>query len=321
MKYEISCLDTWPDKVKEVLLECAPREFNLRFAESYEFEHQAELVRNADAILPGFARVTEELLQQTKRLKIVHKWGIGVDRIDVAAVHRRGILLAITSGANAHPVAELAIALMLAVYRRIYYNNVMMRLGKWPKDEMRETCFQLYGKKIGIVGFGNIGRKLAMKLRGFEADIVYFDPARASPEVEQSLDVRWCELDELIETCDIVSLHLPVNEKTRGMLDAKKIASMKQGAMLINTARGELIDEDALFKAVRDRHLLGAGLDAFDPEPVARGSQLLALNEIVVIPHGGGGVLDNVANVGRHAFGNMQKVFEGKSIDPSDLIV
>jgi phosphoglycerate dehydrogenase-like enzyme len=152
MAYQISCLDTWPDKVKQILLGCAPEEFNLTFADSYDFEHQAALIQHADAILPGWAMVTEELLQRAERLKFVQKWGIGIDRIDQDALRRRNIPLAITAGANAHPVAELAITLLLAVYRRIYYNNTIMRLGKWPKDEMRETCYQIYGKKVGIVG-------------------------------------------------------------------------------------------------------------------------------------------------------------------------
>lgn len=313
-------MDTWPDKVKEILIDCAPADFNLRFAESYDFEHQVDLIRHADAILPGFATVTEDLLKNAERLKFVQKWGIGIDRIDVSALRSRGIPLAITGGANAHPVSELAIALMLAVYRRIYYNNAVMRLGKWPKDEMRETCFQLFGKRIGIVGFGNIGRKLARKLQGFEADVIYFDPVQAPVALEKSLNVRWCEFDELIQSTDIVSLHLPVNEKTQGMLGAEQFSRMKKGAVLINTARGELIDENALYEAIRDRHLLGAGLDAFNPEPISRGNPLLSLSEVVVMPHGGGGVLDNVANVGRHAFGNMLKVFQGQALAPADLI-
>ena len=168
MSHFVACLDVWAPAVREVVRRTAPPELDLHFATSYDDAEQMGLVENAEFLLPGWAAVTEPMLTHAKKLRMIQKWGIGYDRIDVDAARKRGIPLAITAGSNAGPVAELAIALMLAVYRRIPYNTSAMRAGKWPKAEMRETCFQIAGKTVGLVGFGNIGRMLARRLRGFD---------------------------------------------------------------------------------------------------------------------------------------------------------
>lgn len=317
----IACLDTWAPAVCEEVRANAPAGFELRFAQSYDPAHQLALVRDADVLLPGWAAVTEPMLAHAQRLRMIQKWGIGVDRIDVEAVRRRGIPLAITAGSNAGPVAELAIALMLSVYRRIPYVNQAMREGQWPKAEMRETCFQLAGKTIGLVGFGNIGRMLARRLRGFDADVVYHDARPADSQTERTLGVRRLDLPELLATSDIVSLHAPYLPQTERMINAASIATMKRGAVIINTARGELVDEDALHAALVSGHLRGAGLDAFWQEPVPRDHPLLSLPQVVVTPHAGGGVFDNVAHVARHAFSNITRCLAGEPLPAADVIV
>ena len=331
MPYTVACLDVWAPAVREVISrvarELAPAELDLRFALSYDEAEQLALVEAADFLLPGWAAVTEVMLAHTGhaghagRLRFVQKWGIGVDRIDVAALRRRGIGLAITAGANAGPVAELALALMLAVYRRIPYVNRTMRQGQWPKAEMRETCFQIKGKTVGLVGFGNIGRTLARRLSGFEAQVLYADTQAADAATEQSLGVRRVGLAELLARSDIVSLHLPYSAQAGRLIDAAAIAAMKPGAVLINTARGELVDEAALYDALLTGHLRGAGLDAFDPEPPAASHPLLTLDQVVVTPHAGGGVFDNVEPVARHALGNLLRVLQGQALAPADVII
>ena len=325
MPYTVACLDVWAPAVREVVSrvarELAPAELHLRFALSYDEAEQLALVEAADFLLPGWAAVTEPMLARAGRLRFVQKWGIGVDRIDVAALRRRGIGLAITAGANAGPVAELALALMLAVYRRIPYVNRTMRQGQWPKAEMRETCFQIKGKTVGLVGFGNIGRTLARRLSGFEAQVLYADTQAADAATEQALGVRRVGLAELLARSDIVSLHLPYSAQAGRLIDAAAIAAMKPGAVLINTARGELVDEAALYDALLTGHLRGAGLDAFDPEPPAASHPLLTLDQVVVTPHAGGGVFDNVEAVARHALGNLLRVIQGQALAPADVVI
>jgi phosphoglycerate dehydrogenase-like enzyme len=325
MKHTVACLDAWAPAVREVVQrvarQMAPTELELHFASSYDEAHQRALVREADFLLPGWAAVTEPLLAHATRLRMIQKWGIGVDRIDVEAVRRRGLPLAITAGSNAGPVAELTLALMLAVYRRIPYVNKAMRQGQWPKAEMRESCFQISGKTVGLVGFGNIGRMVARRLAGFDAQVIYFDSRPAEPEVEARLNVRRVGLPELLASSDIVSLHAPLTPRTARMIDAAAIAAMKDGAVLINTARGELVDEQSLHAALVAGKLHGAGLDAFDPEPPAANNPLLQLDQVVVTPHAGGGVFDNVEPVARHALGNIVRFLNGHALAPADVIL
>jgi len=321
MAHFVACLDTWAPAVREVVRRSAPPELDLHFAESYDEAHQLALVEQAEFLLPGWAAVTEPMLERAGRLRMIQKWGIGVDRIDVEAARRRGIPLAITAGSNAAPVAELAIALMLAVYRRLTYVDRAMREGRWPKAEMRETCFQVAGKTVGLVGFGNIGRMVARRLRGFDTELIYFDARPADSETERTLGARRVSLPELLSRSDIVSLHAPYTPATARMIDAASIATMKDGAILINTARGELVDEAALYRALVSGKLRGAGLDAFDPEPPAADNPLLTLDQVVVTPHAGGGVFDNVENVARHALGNIMRFLRGEALAAADVVI
>jgi D-3-phosphoglycerate dehydrogenase len=314
-------MDVWAPAVRDAVARAAPPDLELRFAASYEPADQLALTRDAEILLPGFAAVTADLLAGSPRVRMIHKWGIGIDAIDLAAVRRRGIALAITTGANAGPVAELAIALMLAVYRRIPYVNRALRAGRWPTPEMRETCYQITGKTIGLVGFGSIGRMLARRLRGFDAQILYFDTQRADAASEHALQASYAPLAEVLARSDILSLHAPLVPQTARMVNAATIAAMKDGAVLINTARGGLVDERALYDALVSGKLRGAGLDAFDPEPPAADNPLLGLDQVVVTPHAGGGVFDNVGNVARHAFGNILHFLRGEPIAAADLLV
>jgi phosphoglycerate dehydrogenase-like enzyme len=321
MTHQVACLDVWAPAVREVVRQAAPPQLVLHFADSYDAPEQLALSAQADILLPGFAAVTADMLARSPRVRMIHKWGIGIDAIDLDAVRRHGVALAITTGANAGPVAELAIALMLAVYRRIPYVNRAMREGRWPTPEMRETCYQITGKTVGLVGFGHIGRMLARRLRGFDAQVLYFDTRPADAGTEQELQARYVPMDELLARSDILSLHAPLVPQTAHLINARTIAAMKDGAVLINTARGGLVDEVALYQALVGGKLRGAGLDAFDPEPPAPDSPLLSLDQVVVTPHAGGGVFDNVAPVARHAFGNILRFLRGEPIPAADLVI
>jgi D-3-phosphoglycerate dehydrogenase len=186
---------------------------------------------------------------------------------------------------------------------------------------MRETCYQIQGKTIGLFGFGQIGRRLAQLLLGFDVRIIYHDAQRAPLDVEQRLRAQAVDRAQLLAQSDILSLHAPLTEATRHLINRQSLAAMKRGAILVNTSRGGLVDEAALHAALVSGHLRGAGLDAFDPEPPSPGNPLLELDQVVVTPHAGGGVFDNVEHVARHAFGNIARWASGQDVSAPDLII
>jgi D-3-phosphoglycerate dehydrogenase / 2-oxoglutarate reductase len=319
--HAISCLDVFAPSVQKAIRDVAPPDFAIRFARTYDREEQTDLVANADVVLVGGATLSREMIEGATRLKFIQKWGIGVDKIDTAAARAAGIPVAITAGANAGPVAELAIALMLAVYRRIPFADRNLREGIWLKPEMRSWCYQLDGKTIGLLGFGAISRMVAHRLRGFDVQIIYYDLNRADRVTERTLRATYVSLDDLLRRSDIVSLHTPLTERTRHLIDREAIAKMRDGAVLINTARGGIVDEDALCDALEAGKLLGAGLDAFEVEPLSPASRLAKLDRVVLTPHAGGGVFDNVANVAEHALGNIGKFLRREPLPAADIVV
>lgn len=321
MKHFVACLDVWAPAVRQVIQRVAPPELDLHFATSYDEAEQMALVREASIIFAGWAAVTRPMLEHAHKLRMIEKWGIGVDRIDIAAAREMKIPVAITSGSNAGAVSELAVGLMLAVYRRIAHVDRALRQGSWLKSEMRETCYQIAGKTVGIYGFGNIGRKVAQRLMGFDCRIIYVDAHRADEATEKKLNAQYVDSATLFAHSDIVTLHAPFIPATAHVVNAQSMASMKDGAVIINTARGELVDEDALLQALLSGKLLGAGLDAFAVEPVVADHPLLKLDQVVLTPHIGGAVFDNVENVACHAIGNIMRVLNGQPLAPEDVIV
>lgn len=321
MTWRIGSLDTWDDAVRAVISSEVPPGFSIAFATSHEPDEQMRIARDSDVLIVGWPEVTAAMMAGAPRLRMIQKWGIGVDRIDLAAAEREGIIVAIAAGSNAHAVAEHAVMLMLAVYRKLPLVDSALRDGTWLFTKMRSRCLQLRGKTIGLVGFGNIGRAVARKLRGFDVHVVYYDPRRAPAALEQELGARFVSFAELLAQSDIVSLHCPGGAETRDMIDAQALAAMKPGAVLINTARGEIVNEGALADALRGGPLFGAGLDVYEPEPTREGFPLLDLDNVVLTSHTAGSVWDNVANVAQHCFGNIRKVLNGEALAEADRMV
>lgn len=315
-KWIAACLDPWDEQIKRIVLQVAPPNLEVRFAASYEPEAQRALARDADFVMTNFAPVTAEMIEEAPRLRLIHKWGVGYEKIDTAAAKRRGIPVAIAAGMNAVPVAEHAIALMLAVYRRIPFLDRNLRQGVWLKQEMRTECRQLKGKTVGLLGMGNIGREVVRKLSVFDVEVLYHDVRRLDEAAEQALSVRYVAFDGLLAESDILSVHVPLMEGTRGLVGREAIARMKDGAVIINTARGGVVDEEALHQALVSGKLYGAGIDTFAVEPPGADNPLFALEQVVLTPHTGGVVVDNVANVTKCVFENMQRVLRGEPIAP-----
>jgi D-3-phosphoglycerate dehydrogenase len=319
-KWKVSCLEAWDEEVKRIVLQVAPPEFEVTFASSYDPAEQYALGIQGDFILTGWAPVPAKMIEDAPRLRMVHKWGAGYDKIDLAAARRRGIPVLVASGANASPVAEHAIALMLAVYRRIPYVDKSLRKGLWLKQDMRSVCRQLKGKTVGLLGLGNIGRQVARKIAGFEVNVIYYDVRRADEATEKSLALTYVTFEDLLAKSDIVSVHVPLLDSTRNLLNAANIAKMKDGAVIINTSRGGVVDEKALYDALVSGKLFGAGLDTHAVEPPAPDNPLYELDQVVLSPHTGAVVVDNVADVTIHVFENFQRLLRGEPLPREDRV-
>jgi len=266
------------------------------------------------------APISKEMLAEARRLRFIQKLGVGVDRIDLDFCRVQGIGVARLHAGNSIPVAEHTILLMLATYRQLPQIDRRTRAGNWSKEDARGTHRSLQHKKVGLVGFGAIGKEVARRLRAYEVKLLYYDPMRAEAEVEQGLGVTYLDLDALMREADIVSLHLPLMPQTANIMNAQRIAAMKPGAVLINCARGGLVDEAALAEALKAERLFGAGIDAFAREPPV-GSPLLELDNTVVTPHLAGATLDNFTTVVARSVANAKAVLRGEPLPTNDVAV
>lgn len=322
-KQKIVWLEVQNQAVMDEANKALPQGFEVVYPKSRTdtVEH-TRLIAEADYLITQGIYVTGEQLRQAKKLKMIQKFGIGVDKIDCKAAEELNIPVCITAGANSVPVAEMTIALMLCVNRRIPYVDKAVRRGEWPKAEMRAQCYMLQDKTVGLLGIGNIAKQVAKRLKGFDVgEILYYDIFRLPEEKEKELGVRYAEVDELMAVSDVISVHVPLTDETRGMISRERIARMKPTAILINTARGYIIDQDALIDALKNKKIRGAGLDAYEEEPLSPDSPLLALDNLVLTCHHAGSVIDNVLPRARHAYGNIEKFAKGEEIDPRDIVV
>lgn len=241
-------------------------------------EEQKALIKDAYAIIAGTEKYDREMLLGCENLKAVLRFGVGVDNFDLDTMRKMGIQVGVIANYNA--VAEFALTLILNVMKNQQQYDPVVRQGLWSRFPMRE----LSAKTVGIVGFGRIGRRLAELLSGFGTTILAYDPYM-NPEAAQERNVTPVDLDTLLAQSDVVSLHLPSTPETRHLIDADRIAKMKTGAYLINTARGALVDEKALYDALVAGKLSGAGLDVYEQEPVTEDNPLFTLPNTVLAPH------------------------------------
>ncbi|MDQ2080749.1 2-hydroxyacid dehydrogenase [Xanthobacteraceae bacterium Astr-EGSB] len=254
------------------------------------------------------------------RLKLIQRWGVGFEKVDIEAAGKRGVPVAVAPGGNATPVSELAVLLMLGVYRNIIPLHDGICGGRWEKEKYIDNSFVIRGKTVGLVGCGAIGIQVVQKIKAFGAEVIYYDVVRLPPEEEAKLGLRHVGLDELLAQADIVSLHLPLKDATRRLIDERAIGLMKPTAILINTARGEIVDSAALATALRSGRLRGAGLDVFDSEPLAMDSPLRGLPNVVFTPHTGGNTSDVNGDMVEICVDNIIAVSEGRTL-PARVVV
>ncbi|MBQ7755620.1 MAG: 2-hydroxyacid dehydrogenase, partial [Clostridia bacterium] len=251
-----------------------------------------EAMTDAEIMILRIFKAPEAVIARNPKLKMIMRWGAGFDSVDIEAAGKRGILVTNTPGANADAVSELAVLLMLAVGRKLVCHTDCLRKGDWSKNEFINSSYTLMNKTVGILGAGNIGRKVAQRAQAFGAKTVYYDPFRLSEEREKAFNLKYMPLDELLPICDVITLHLPLTDETKHLIDGAAIEKMKPGAIVINTARGGLVDDCALFAAVQSGKLLGAGLDGVEREPLQPDDELFTNDNIIVTPHVGGGTAD-----------------------------
>jgi phosphoglycerate dehydrogenase-like enzyme len=317
----VGCADAWAPAIRERITAAAPNGFKLEFANPADPAAWNDLLARSDFLLLAATQMTSAMIGAAGRLRLIHKWGIGFDDVDLPAAKAAGVGVAITAGANAHAVAEHTVMLMLATLRKLSVVDRALREGRWLFKEMRVQCLQMSGRTVGLVGFGNIGRAVAKRLAGFEVEVLYYDPRPAPLEVEQALAATLVSFDELLARADILSLHCPGGTENRHLMDAARFARMKRGAVLVNAARGELVNQAALVEALGDGTLMGAGLDVFEQEPPAADNPLLQLQNVTLSPHTAASVLDNVGRVAAHVFRNMQRVVNGKALLEADTVL
>lgn len=256
--------------------------------------------------------VKPDLFAAASRLRLVQLLSAGYDQADLASARAAGVPVCNNGGANAVAVSEHALMLMLAVSRQLIGQHRDVAEGRWRGNAPRRV-HELRGRTLGIVGLGTIGRKTARLARAFGMNVVYYDIARLSEAEEDLLEVRFRLLAELLAEADVVSLHTPLEESTRGLIGAAELARMKSDAILINTARGPVVDEAALISALGDGTIAGAGLDVFEREPPAADNPLFALDNVVLTAHLAGPTFEsNTARV-RNAFDNVQRVARGEA--------
>jgi len=274
-------------------------------------EQQIEAVRNADFLMLYRAQPHDEVLRAARKVRLVQLLSAGYDGLNLPLLKTLGIPCASNGGANAAAVADQTIMMILALYRGLLHTDRDVRAGRWNAGVDSTASFELGGKTLGILGFGNIGQQVAQRARGFDAVVQYHSRSRLDPERERALGVSYVSLDTLFQTSDILTLHAPLTADTRQLVNAERLHAMKRNAILINTSRGEVIDENALTEALIARRIAGAGLDTFAQEPVAPDNPLLALENVVLTPHSAGTTADSWKRRGRFAYGNFQRVLEG----------
>jgi phosphoglycerate dehydrogenase-like enzyme len=283
-------------------------------------DHMKQIIADADYAIAGQVGVSREVLQAASKLKLLHKWGVGVDNLDVDAARELGIKVARTTGSNAVPVAEFTLGLMLSALRYISFGHAELKKGDWRGGRLPGETFQLSGKTVGIVGFGAIGKNVAKLLRGFGCTILYSKRQPLDAAEEAALGVRHASLQELLAQSDIVSLHCPLTPETADMIDKAAFAAMKKTAVLINVARGGVVVESDLVEALRAGEIAAAAMDVFSVEPLPADSELLTLDNLVVTPHLAAIAADNFAPTVKRMFNNIAVVSRGEPVPALDLV-
>lgn len=271
----------------EILKSVVPDEFTVETLEEATYDCLLRQCVDADYLLvSGRLPIDEGVLSTAKQLKMIQRTGVGTEMLDFEAIKHHNIPVYVNKGVNARSVAEHAITLMLCSLKNIPLIDKQVKVGVWKKQQTGVSCHELYGKTIGLVGMGTIGRQVAMYLNAFGAKVLYTDLFRQDEHTEQELSLTYVQsFEQLLPQVDILSFHCPLTSENKGMLNAETIDMMKCGAMIVNTARGKLIEPKALFAALNNGKIHTAALDVHYEEPIPMEYALAKLDNVILTPH------------------------------------
>ncbi len=308
-------LNDLDDRYCQIVVDEAPPGMTVVAASNrLDEDTQIELARDADFLLLFPGRLSDRVLTNAPNVRLLQLLSAGYDRMNLKLAADLGVPVANNGGANSVAVAEHAIMLMLAVYRRLYHYGHVVKGGGWrPTGDRTIDTYEIEGKTVGLVGIGNIAQKVARRLRGFDVALLYYDKyASLRPTEEEALEIRPVDLETLLTTSDVVSIHVPFTSETRNMIGAAELSMMKPSAILINTARGGIVDEAALVEALQTGSIAGAGLDVLEHEPPDPNDPLPKLENVIVTPHTAGPTYESLAKRAANSFYNMQRVWNGE---------
>jgi phosphoglycerate dehydrogenase-like enzyme len=304
------------EDVYRLIREAAGAEFRVHTLAANDDGERLERVREADVIICAAYPLRSRFIEAAVRLRLVHHQGVGwQDTIDWPALQARGIPVALTPEGTTVGVAEHTVLMMLAACKRLPFADSELRQGRWHINSLRGVSRELFGKTIGYIGMGRIAQAVAERLAAFGCSGIYHDPV-AAPDADTAarLGLRPASLDETISGCDVLTLHVPLTDATRGLIGAERLARMRPGAILVNTARGGIVDDRALAAALHDGPLLAAALDVFQDEPPQAGHPLMALPNVVLTPHISAGTRDAMAQKMAALFDNLRRFRRGEPL-------
>lgn len=274
----------------------------------YKKEEMLNLIRDVDGIIIGIDELSAEIIEEANELKVISKYGTGLDNIDINMATNKKIIVTNTPTANVDAVADLAFGLILSLARRIPEADQKTKSGKWEKIIGKSV----WKKTIGIIGLGKIGRQVVKRAQGFEMNILVFRRnIFKDKKFAQKYGIKYVNLEKLLQKSDYITIHIPLNDATRGMISYKELEKIKKEAFLINTSRGGIVDEEALYDALRNNKLRGAALDVYNNEPPGK-SPLMELDNVIMTPHIGAYTEEAIENMGMQAAQNLIDVLEGR---------
>jgi D-3-phosphoglycerate dehydrogenase len=298
-----------------------PAKFELSCASARGDDHLKELIADADYAVSGQVAVSGDVLRAAKRLKLLHKWGVGVDNFDLDTARELGVRVARTTAGNAVPVAEYTLALMLAAIRNLGFGHAELKKGHWRGFPLPQESFMVSGKTVGIIGFGAIGQQVARLLSGFRCKILYSKRTRLDNETERALNAEHAPLDRILAESDIVTLNCPLTSETAGMIDRTALQKMKSTSILVNVARGGIVKEDDLYWALKHRIIHAAATDVYEIEPLPADSPLLTLDNLVVSPHLAALAADNFDPVVNRMIANFERTERGEPVPAFESVL
>lgn len=298
-----------------ILKSVVPADFTVETLDELSYECLIRQAVDADYLLvSGRLPIDEGVLSVAKHLKMIQRTGVGTEMLDMEAIKRHGIPVYVNAGVNARSVAEHTVALMLACLKRLPQINADTHNGVWKKQQQGLTTHELYGKTVALVGMGNIGRTVAAMLQPFGVKILYTDVFRQGADVENQLGLTYCEIFEaMLPEADILSFHCPLTPENTEILNSCTIALLKPGAIVVNTARGKLINPDDLYVALKSGHIRTAALDTHYDEPINEGYKLEELDNVILTPHIGGLSYEAFQTMMTGAVENIMAFEEGRS--------